>query len=312
MEYINMLGLNYSRLAVGTVQFGIPYGINNRTGQPSKSHVKEILSVAFDGGVNVLDTAYAYGDSEAVIGEVLASFSELRDLVIVTKLKPIPVGQAFTEAELRAEIEDSIHTSLQRLRLEAVPIYLMHRAEHLTAFGGRIVEQLLRLREQGLVRHIGISIYTPEQADQALNTEGIEAVQVPFNVLDQRLVRSGFFARAAAQSVAVFVRSVYLKGLLVMAISDVPAGLEEAIPFKERLNHICARFGRTVAETALKYPLTLSRNTCVLTGVEQVSQMAANLKLFDVPPLPQDMLSEIQAAFEDVPVRIVNPSLWPE
>ena len=137
-------------------------------------------------------------------------------------------------------------------------------------------------------------------------------MQVPFNVLDQRLVRSGFFARAAAQRVAVFVRSVYLKGLLVMAIRDVPAGLEEAIPFKERLNRICARFGRTVAETALKYPLVLSRNTCVLTGVEQVSQMSANLKLFDVPPLPQDMLSEIQAAFEDVPVRILNPSLWPE
>jgi aryl-alcohol dehydrogenase-like predicted oxidoreductase len=312
MEYINTLGFPCSRLVVGTVQFGMPYGINNRTGQPSRSDVKEILSVAFDGGVNVLDTAYAYGDSEAVIGEVLASLSPPQDLVIVTKLRPIPVDQRFTATELRAEVEASIHSSLERLRVETIPIYLMHRAEHLTAFGGSIVEELLRLRELGLVQHIGVSIYTAQQAEQALDTEGIEAIQVPFNVFDQRLVHSGFFDGAAAQGVAVFIRSVYLKGLVVMDIGDVPDGLKDAVPFKGQLNHICSRFGRTVVETALKYPLSLSQNTCVLTGVEQLSQMTDNLALFDRPALPKEMVSEIQAAFGEVPVRILNPSLWPE
>ena len=312
MEYANVAGLRCSRLALGTAQLGFAYGLSNRVGQPTKSDAKAILSVAFDGGVNVLDTAYLYGDSEALIGEVVSSLSAPHDLVIVTKLKKIPLDRELGAAELRAEVDESIHTSLKRLRLESVPVYLMHNPQHLTAFGGSIVEQLLRLREQGLVRHVGISIYTAEEADMALNTEGIEALQVPFNVFDQRLVRSGLFERAGAKNVAVFVRSVYLKGVVVMDVDEVPEYLDQAIPLKRRLDDVCAKFGRPVTEVALKYPLTVTSGTSVLTGVEQVSQMRANLKLFDSPALPGDMVSEIQAAFEDVPEFVLDPRLWPQ
>lgn len=310
MDYLHLIGLKISRLALGTSQFGSAYGLSNRVGQPSKSDVKDILTLALDGGINVLDTARLYGDSEAWIGELLASHP-LSDLVVVTKLKQIPLDAPWTPAQLEAEVDDSIHTSLKHLRLKVVPIYLMHNPLHLTAFGGALVEQMLRLRTQGLVQHIGVSVYTPQEADLALDTEGIEAIEVPFNVFDYRLVASGFFQRAHAQGVVVFVRSVYLKGLVVLDLDEVPEYVNEAVPVKERFNKICARFGRSPVEAALKYPLTVTSGTSVLTGVEQASQVEANLKLFNAPPLADDMVVEIRKAFREVPQYVLDPRQWP-
>lgn len=308
MEYSNVLGLDLSRLALGTVQFGMDYGISNRTGQPSKKEIQDILSLAFEAGVNLLDTAYAYGDSEEIIGEMLNLYQQGDKVVVVTKLKSL--DNDLPLSTLQAEIKESIYTSLRRLRLESIPIFLLHKPEHLTAYGGAIVEQLLRLREQGIIRHIGVSIYTPQEADIVASMDAIEAVQIPLNVLDQRLIRSGFLSLAKSRNIAVFVRSVFLQGLILMDSSDVPEQLKAVLPFKKELYEMYIRSGRTVAEIALKFCLGQQGVTSVLVGIDNAAQMKQNISLFATDPLDSELESEILERFTSVPEYIINPSVW--
>lgn len=310
MEYTHQLGLRLSRLAIGTAQFGMPYGIHNRTGQPSKTQIRQILDLALEAGVNVLDTARAYGDSEQILGDVLRREERGDGLVIVTKLGPL--AEPLSVQDVRGRVGDSIRTSLCYLRLEQIPIYLLHRPEHLTAYGGAIVEELVRLREQGAIGHLGASVYTPEEAEQALSTEGIEAVQVPLNLFDHRLIRSGFLSRAHFRGVAVFVRSVFLQGLLLMEPEEVPAGLRDVLPFGQALRQMCAKTGRTAAELALQFGLRQNGVTSVLVGVETIAQMQENLRLFDVSPLGPAVIKEVGERFGSVPEPLLDPRQWPK
>lgn len=310
MEYTHQLGLRLSRLAIGTVQFGIPYGINNRTGQPSRAQIRQILDLAFEAGVNVLDTARAYGGSEQILGEVLRPQERRDELIIVTKLDPMT--EPLSVQEVRDRVRASVRTSLHYLRIEQIPIYLLHRPEHLFAYGGVIMEELIRLRDRGMIGHLGISVYTPEESEQALNMEGIEAVQVPLNLFDHRPIQSGFLSRAQARGMAVFIRSVFLQGLLLMEPEEVPAELNDALPFKEALWEMCMDTGRTAAELALQFALRVEGVTSVLVGVETVAQIQEDLKLFNAPPLDLPVIKEIRERFKSVPEHVVNPSRWPK
>ena len=311
VDYTDILGRRLSRLALGTVQLGMVYGINNRTGQPSGGEVTRIFDAAFEGGITVLDTAYAYGNSEQVLGTTLAELRPPEELTIVTKLKPLP-AEEMTLEDLRAEVEESLETSLRRLRQDRIPIYLLHRAEHLTAREGAIVDHLLRLRDQDRIGHLGASIYTPEQAETALAMEGIEAIQVPFNLFDPRLLRSGFFERARDRGVAVFVRSVFLQGLIPMAPENVPEALGDVLPFKRILDEFCERDGRSAAELALQFVLAQTRGSSLVVGVERSSQVRENLRLFEAPPLPDALVEEIPRRLNGLPEHILNPSFWKE
>ena len=309
MDHTQVLGLRLSRLALGTVQFGMEYGVNNRTGRPSKAEIARILSIAFEGGISLLDTASAYGDSEQVLGTVLSELSTPEDLIIVTKLKPIP-ADAMTLGELRTEVEESLETSLRNLHADRIPIYLLHRAEHLTVRGGAIVDHLLRLRSRGRIGHLGASIYTPQQAEAALATDGIEAVQVPFNLFDHRLLRSGFFDRARDRGLAVFVRSVFLQGLIPMDPEEVPERVREVLPFKRALTQLCKETGRSPAEMALQFALAQRGISSVLVGVERTLQMREDLRLFEASPLSRATVEEILSRFAEVSEYVLNPTFW--
>jgi len=310
MEYIEMLRYKISRLILGTAQFGMNYGIANKTGQPSKAEVRKILSTAFHGGINALDTAYAYGKSEEILGEMLWNYPKRNEIIIATKLAPIESSLEREESAIRQKVTESLFTSLRRLRLDSIPIYMLHRADHITFCKGAIMDTLIRLRKRGLIEHIGVSIYTPEEANLALSTEGIDVIQVPFNVFDQRLKRNGFLSLAKSKRVAVFARSVFLQGLILMDIVDVPKHLQEIIPLKKELSRICDKAGRTIKEVALKFPLVQEGITSILVGVDNVTQMEEDLVIFDRPPLNNATINQIQECFQDVPEYLVNPALW--
>jgi len=276
MEYSNVLGYKMSRLILGTVQFGLNYGIANKTGKPSKEQVEEILLNAFGSGINALDTANAYGDSEKILGEILGNYPKKEDIIIITKLSS-KINETTNDGGIKNQVEQSVHSSLSNLNLDSIPIYMLHRAEQMTIKDGAIIKHLSRLKEEGLINNIGVSVYTPDDAETAFSIDEITAIQVPFNVFDHRLIKSGFFEKAHSKGIAVFVRSIYLQGLILMENVDVPDKLQGIIPFKNQLKEICKHSGRTTKEVAMKFPLTQKGVTGIVFGVDNLNQLKENI-----------------------------------
>ena len=296
-----------SRLMLGTVQFGLPYGVANRTGQPGCDAVKAIVVAALDGGVNCFDTAAAYGSSEEVLGRALHELAVADRVIVVTKVRPLTPGELAAGALAAQAIEQSVAESRRRLRLDCLPVVLFHResdAVHLPV--------LESLKARGWLRYTGISCDNRSGLAAGFVAGGLaSALQLPGNLLDRRHQRSGVFRAAAARGVAVFIRSVYLQGLLVMPEEAIPPALGVVVPVRRRLAEIGGDAGLTLAELAVRYMLSQEGITCVLTGVETVAQIRENIALFNRGPLAPDLLAAIAAAVPDLPEPILTPAAWP-
>ncbi len=290
---------------IGTVQFGMPYGIANRTGQPSYRDVCDILSTAYAGGVNCLDTAAMYGTSEEVLGKALAELGLGGKMVIVSKTAALPAE--VEPAEASTLIEQSVIKSLKNLRLETLPICLIHHEEDFQYF-----DALLKLKERGLVSYAGSSVMTPGVAKGIVNSGLVDAVQVPTSMLDRRYVDAGIFHDARRRGLGLFVRSIYLQGLILLADGDIAPGLAAVLPVLQRLRSLAADAGMTLAELAARYILALEGVCCGVVGVETVEQMRQNVAIFNKGPLDSSLMKAIIAAVPDLPDSILMPNKWPK
>jgi len=295
-----------STLMLGTAQFGLPYGVANRTGQPDYATARAIVVTALEGGVNAFDTAPGYGTSEEVLGRVLHELGVADRVVVVTKIRPlIPAERVDADAAARA-IAESVDTSRQRLRLDCLPAVIFHReadAIHLP--------QLEALKAKGWLRHAGVSCDNrPGPASDFAKIPGVDALQLPANILDHRHLRAGSIAAAATNGVAVFLRGTYLQGLLLMPEKKIPHALQGIVPVRRAVEAIASDAGMSMAELALRYLLGQPGVTSVLTGVERVSQIRENLALLNRGPLTTDVMAAIAAAVPDLPETLLTPSLW--
>ena len=294
---------NLSMLTVGTVQFGLPYGIANTHGQPSYETARDIIACAVEGGVNVLDTAVGYGESEAVIGRAVAELGIADRLVIVTKIAPM--AEFASPAAVDEFLAEQVAGSLKRLRLDYLPICMFHmeaNACHL--------EALQKFTERGLVKHIGVSMMTPDKTAELIGAPGIEAMQIPTSMLDQRFIRRGLLRAAGEQGIAVFIRSIYLQGLIPMPEEEILPELAEVIPVRRQLDVLAREAGMTITELALRYVLAQEGVASVLTGVETLEQMRENLTLFNRGPLPADLVAAIERIVPELSEKILVPRNW--
>jgi|WetSurMetagenome_2_1015567.scaffolds.fasta_scaffold72320_2 aryl-alcohol dehydrogenase-like predicted oxidoreductase len=301
-----------SRLMLGTVQLGLPYGIANRTGQPSYQEARAILACAYEGGVNCLDTAAIYGSSEEVLGCALAELGIADRMTIVSKVRHM--AQGLDAATAAAIVEESVAQSLKRLRLERLPICLFHIEENFA-----YAEALLRLKERGLVGHVGSSVMTPTATSAIIDTGLADALQIPTGVLDRRFShpgggtpapRAGVIEEAAGHGMAVFVRSIYLQGLLLIPEEDLPLELAAVLPVRRRLEALAAEAGMSLSELAVRYVLSLDGVTCAVVGIETEAQTRQNLAMFARGPLAAELRRAVEAAVPDLPDKILMPSLW--
>ena len=200
---------------MGSVQFGLAYGVANSDGQVSQLEVTSILTEAIAQGIDTVDTAIAYGESEHVLGNV-----GMDKWQVVSKLPAVPKDCLDVEAWVEAQVAGS----LQRLRVTCLYGLLLHRPEQLLeARGDRLHAALRALQARGVVRKIGVSVYEPAELDRLVPCMPFELVQVPFNLLDTRMVTSGWLARLQQSGCEVHARSIFLQGLLLMPASARPA-----------------------------------------------------------------------------------------
>jgi spore coat polysaccharide biosynthesis protein SpsF (cytidylyltransferase family)/aryl-alcohol dehydrogenase-like predicted oxidoreductase len=297
-------GTLQASLVLGGVQFGLPYGIANRTGRPDDGELRRILELAENSGVSHLDTAAGYGESEERIGAVLDANSPL---ALITKLPPDASGPE--------DVRRSMARSLQRLRRGRLDAVLLHRFEHFHAADGAIWEALSNEQKAGRVDRIGVSIYHPDQLRKLLQEASVNLIQLPFSILDRRWLAPDLQSAIAARpDVILHGRSALLQGLL--SLSDPtqwpwdPSLAKRCIVALEDLTTSLGR--RSVIDLCFAYARAQTWLAGIVVGAETVAQMAENIELFRTSVLTADQVALVaQQIPSDVPESLLDPSQWP-
>lgn len=291
------------RLVLGTAQWGMAYGIANRGGKAPANQVRAILRLARKASVCTLDTARAYGQSEEVIGSLAAGESHWR---VVTKITPdLPDDQqAIVDATKK-----SLRQSRQALQRDELDTVLLHRADHLTRGGAAAWRHLLREQREGLIKRVGVSVRTPEEALDLVDHPQIEALQVPFSLLDQRLRRANFFGRAKAERKEVFVRSVFLQGVAFMPSGQLTSYLKPLAVLLGALDRWAQDNGFSRAEVFLRY--AQAQPARLVLGCESAEQLSQNLEIWRRGALPPHQVEEVEALVPELPAALLDPAQWP-
>ncbi len=277
--------IRMNKLVLGTVQFGLQYGVNS-AGRPSADAVKSILAEAARGGISTLDTSSAYGNSEEILGESITPDEHFR---IVSKYPKgeTPVGEMF----------DGSRT---RLKVERLYGYLLHHFEVYRNNPG-VWDEFLALKESGKVQKIGFSLYSPEELEFILDRNSpFDLLQVPFNIFDRKFLP--YIKELHEQGVEIHVRSTFLQGLFFKDRESLSEKLQPLKKYLLMLDELSRESGLSIAEIALNYNLHNPYIDGVLIGVDNVSQLQANLASVKDSPVDIDINVQEQ--------ELLNPVNW--
>jgi len=248
------------KIALGTVQFGLDYGVANEDGQVRATEVQQILSESKKSGIDTLDTAIAYGTSEEVLGKV-----GIDGFRVVTKLPSLPTNNG----DVFRWVRDQVEASLARLGQKKLYGLLLHRPEDLSGSrGGQLIQALADLKDVGIVQKIGVSIYSPDELEMVCKKINIDLVQAPLNVVDRRMETSGWLDRLKSDGVEIHTRSVFLQGLLLMERSKIPMKFSRWSNMWNIWQENLRELGVTPLEACLSYPLSLDQIDQVIVGVD--------------------------------------------
>jgi len=302
----------YSEFTLGTAQLGMEYGIANSTGKPSKNKAISIIRQAVIQGVTSIDTARSYGESEAIIGESLAE-GLAEQVEVITKLDTLETLNLKDLKTVQRAVDRSIMHSCQELRTNQLSTLLLHRWEHRFACQQAIWERLLFLKKQDYIQKLGVSVYTPKDAIEALKDPEIKHIQLPFNILDLRWKAAGIPQLAQQRSdVVIHARSVLLQGLLI-ADSATWARLKKFNDTRwlGKLDRLVKELGvESRTELCFAYVRAQPWITSIVVGVETVSQLDENIKLFQKPYLTIDECQQVEAKLEGATEELLNPAKW--
>lgn len=284
------------KLALGTVQFGLEYGIANKQGRVSRHEAQDILVHARASGMDTLDTAIGYGDSEQRLGEI-----GVGDWQVVSKLPTVPEQCADIAQWVASEVEGS----LRRLKVDRLYGLLLHHPQQLLEKGGDELYRALRqLRQAGLVQKIGISIYEPAELDAINSRFQLDLVQAPFNLMDRRLIESGWLERLKEQGTELHVRSIFLQGLLLMSPVERPRKFDRWTTLWATYDAWLAHARLTPAQACLRYALSFPEISKVIVGADSLRQLKEILQSAEgtLPATLPDMCC--------ADIDLINPARW--
>jgi len=284
------------KIALGTVQFGIPYGIANSNGQVDKLEVKAILNHAKSFGIDTIDTAIAYGESEQCLGDI-----GVDDYHLVTKLPEIPEDYG----NLNTWVKNHVESSLNTLGVETLSGLLLHRPNQLLDIDKQYLWPiLLQLKNDGLVKKIGFSIYTPDELDKLWELFRPDLVQAPYNILDRRLETSGWLERMHKENVEVHVRSIFLQGLLLMNKGNRPKKFNKWHTLWSRWDDWLQKNNVTPIQAAVSFSLFDNRVSKVVVGVDSLDQLK------DIISAVDNNINNFPVDFNITDTKLLNPSEW--
>jgi Predicted oxidoreductases (related to aryl-alcohol dehydrogenases) len=294
-----------SRLVLGTVQLGMDYGVANQHGQPSFEEALSIVQTAWDGGVRQFDTAQGYGESEVVLGHAFRELSITDKVKVTSKLHPKHASGDVNE------VMASVKDSLDRLGVTQLDCLMWHRESVLDGSPDDVVSKISALREQGLAASFGVSVYSPAAATKALKSDWCNVVQIPGNILDRRFENAGVFDLALQQGKTLCLRSIFLQGLLLMALHKAVEKVPPAEKALRMASEIANQAGVSLLTLCIAYVREAYPNVRILFGAEAANQVEEVLMSWQTP-LRDGLHQRIINEFSSVDERIVNPVMWKE
>ena len=300
---VNALATSFP-LTLGTANLAMAYGATNGPDAHTEPQAEAILDRAFDVGIRRVDTAVAYGGSEARIGGW--GKGRGRAFEVISKAPPL---RDVADRDISAVLAGYCEASLRKLGAERLKGYLLHRAEDIVR--PAVGDALADLKSRGLTEAIGISIYEPDQGFMALETGLIDMLQTPYSIVDRRFAASGLADACMASGVMVFARSVYLQGLLAGGPGAVPEKLGGIRPFVAELDEIAGNAGSNSAGIALRFVLGDRRIGSVVIGANSQDHIDAAIGAVHAGPLGNAIVERIDAVASSVPPALLDPRTWP-
>ncbi len=301
-------------LVLGTAQLGLPYGIA-RTTSPDADESIRMLQIAITEGVRHLDTARAYGTSEALIGRLWRRGWDGR-AKIVTKLSPLDyVAPDASAAELRAQVENSLLQSCLALGVTRLDCVLLHRAEHLNMWGGQVFDIVSQWQADGRIGTLGISVQSPEELINALTYDALEHVQLPCSILDHRWHATVDDLRRmrAQRKLSVHIRSALLQGLLTTGDANLwhRAHVADPRPVLDWLMHQATTLGQeSVTALCLGWARGLDWADGVVVGCDNLDQLRDTIRLFNQPALSPGQIGVVNATRPQLDPCSLDPAKW--
>jgi aryl-alcohol dehydrogenase-like predicted oxidoreductase len=280
-----------NKLILGTVQFGLNYGINNAYGKPEKDNVFQILSYAYESGIRYLDSAELYGNAHDLIGAFHNLYPD-KKFEVITKLPH----------DFESNLDEKIDIYLEQLAVDHLHAILFHSfdsyVKHRSELSGKINK----------VVKIGVSVYTNAQMEEVINDTNIDLIQLPFNIFDNIHLRGALLKMAKGKNKIIHTRSAFLQGLFFMK-KDSPIKIRVKLEKElEAISNISLKYSKPIGCLALNYCLRQPYIDGVLIGVDNLAQLKENI-LYAKSNVSDEYMNEINAIrIQDI--ELLNPSLW--
>ncbi|WP_237276374.1 aldo/keto reductase [Tenacibaculum ovolyticum] len=287
------------KIILGTVQLGLDYGVNNTKGKPSLEEAFDILTIAYDSGIRILDTAEAYGDSQKVIGEFHRLFPQ-KKFNIVTKLS---ANKKLRKDQFLAHIKNNCKI----LCCDSLYGYMFHNYE---SFKDNInlYETILEAKKIGIIKKVGVSLYDNQEIEDIItNYPEFDLIQIPFNLLDNEYLRKPILDKAKQNNIEVHTRSVFLQGLFFKEIDKLSANIFPLEVYIKKLKEISFSNNIKIESLALQYALQKNYIDYVLIGVDTPEQLKTNiLNSKNCLMIPHELIDSIHVKEK----KMLNPSNW--
>jgi len=286
-----------SKFILGTVQFGLNYGINNKEGKVSKEEVNKILLLASKSGIKILDTAYSYGNAIDQIGDFHKSSDFLFE--VNTKFK--------IEKDNVTTISEQLLDSLTGLAVSSIDTYFYHSFEDYINNPGILVE-LNELRKKNYFKKIGVSIYNNDEMLNCINNDLIDVIQLPFNLFDNHNHRGELIREAKKNNKEIHIRSVFLQGLFFMNPANLSLNLTPLAPYLAEIQRIAMELDISIAELALAYVKKEPYIDRIIIGVDSAKQLENNFlaSVFEMNDYTYNLINRLVVN----ETMLLNPQNW--
>lgn len=296
------------KICLGTVQFGMDYGITNDLGQISKDEAKLILAKAYSNNIEFLDTAQTYGNSEKIIGETQPKDNKFK---IISKISPEEKNH-WNQSDVE-NWEKQFQFSLQLLKKESLEALFIHRSKDLLRKDSQIlVDWLDSLKSRSLIKNIGISIYSKNEL-QNIPLQKIQMIQFPLSIFDQRFIQDGTLQFLKSKGIKLLARSIFLQGLLLKKAIYWPKFINPKFAiFHKKLNECLLKENVSLLEASLGFALRKHLIDFILIGISNSNELSEIIGVLQNKSLLKNELPFGDNFWHWRNHSDLDPRLWPE
>ena len=265
-----------------------------------------MLDFATQNGISNLDTAFAYGTAEDVVGEFIKRKTISREkLNISSKLVPNIMDEVKPE-KYESKVLELIKNQLKRLNTDYLDVYLYHSARYI--HNEALLSAIQIAKKEGLAKKVGVSVYDPEEVRKGLVSDKVDFMQFPYSIFDQRMLADGIFG-LPLNGTEIDTRSAFIQGLIIMNEGKVPSFLQKAKPIVRKIDEVCEKYNVNRVALAMNFVKQQKSISSLVFGVDNMEQLKQDIEFFN-NEIPSNIVNEIAKEFTGIEADIVMPSLW--